>query len=241
MDDIDFEALEEELAKIDPAELRYLLQLLPENVPAVQKIIQNVLDEPISEKKQKRLQPPLRPKPFQPIAPPRNRNRRRELLRSFDPFPPQTIRNVTDYQNEILNLYDVARFEGEERKGRHYKHWRFIKDLNEDLTPKFMKKIRKNVQLSPTGRNEKNPLGSNSTRPVSYHHFGWAFPSSAKGRVDEGRPFALKTRFFDFPHRGETKKHPWDRIPRGRFHTNILGGLFHSAQKAGLTKVVQLR
>ena len=41
---------------------------------------------------------------------------------------------------------------------------------------------------------------------VSCHHFGWAFPSSAKSRVDEGRPIAFKTRFFDFPHRGETKK-----------------------------------
>ena len=76
MDDIDFKALEEEVAKIDPAELRYLLQLLPENVPVVEKIIQNVLDVPISEETQKRLQPPLRPKPFQPLAPPRRRNRR---------------------------------------------------------------------------------------------------------------------------------------------------------------------
>ena len=40
---------------------------------------------------------------------------------------------------------------------------------------------------------------------------------------------------------GETKKHPLDRIPRGRFDTTILGGLFPAAQKAGLTKVVQLR
>ena len=148
MDDIDFEALSEELAKIDPAELRYLLQLLPENVPSVQKIIQNVLDEPISEETQKRLQPPLLPKPFQPIAPPRKRNRRQELLRRFDPFPPQNIRNVTDYQNEILNLYDVARFEGEESRGRRYIRWRSTRDLNEDLMPKFMEKIRENVQTS---------------------------------------------------------------------------------------------
>ena len=96
-------------------------------------------------------------------------------------------------------------------------------------------------RLSPSMRNEKTPLGSNSTRSVSYVHFGWAFPSSAKSRVDEGRPNAFKTRFFDFPHRGETKKHPWDRIPRGRFHTTILGGLFQAAQKAGLTKVAQMR
>ena len=96
-------------------------------------------------------------------------------------------------------------------------------------------------RLSPSGRNEKTPLGSNSTRSVSYHHFEWAFPSRAKSRVDERRPIAFKTRFFDFPHRGETKTHPWDRIPRGRFHTTILSGLFQAGQKAGLTNVVQLR
>ena len=96
-------------------------------------------------------------------------------------------------------------------------------------------------RLSASGRNEKTPLGSNSTRLVSYHHFEWAFPSRAKSRVDERRPIAFKTRFFDFPHRGETKKHPWDRIPRGRFHTFILSRLFQAVQKVGLTNVVQLR
>ena len=96
-------------------------------------------------------------------------------------------------------------------------------------------------QLSPSGRNEKTPLGSNFTISVSCHHFGWAFPSSGKSRVDEGRPIAFKTRFFNFPHRGETKKHPWDRILQFRFHATILGGLFQAAEKAGCTKVVQLR
>ena len=96
-------------------------------------------------------------------------------------------------------------------------------------------------RLSQSGRKGKTPLGSNSTRSVSYNHFGWAFPSSAKRRVDEGRPIALKTRFFYFPNRGARKKHPWDRIPRGRFHTTILDGLFQVARKAGLTKAVQLR
>ena len=96
------------------------------------------------------------------------------------------------------------------------------------------------VWLSPSGRNEKTPLRSNSTRSVSYHHFEWAFPSRAKSRVDERRPIALQTRFFDFPHRGETKKHPWDRIPRGRLHTTILSGLFQAGQKAGFTNIVQL-
>ena len=85
-------------------------------------------------------------------------------------------------------------------------------------------------------KNEKTPLGWNTTRSLE-----WAFPSGAKSRVDERRPIAFKTRFFDFPHRGETKKHPWDRIPLGRFHTTILSGLFQAGQKAGLTNVVQLR
>ena len=95
-------------------------------------------------------------------------------------------------------------------------------------------------QLSLSGGKEKTPLESNFTISVSWHHFGWAFPSSGKSRVDEGRPFAFKTRLFNFPHRGETKKHPWDRILQFRFHATILGGLFQSAEKAWLTKVVKL-
>ena len=58
------------------------------------------------------------------------------------------------------------------------------------------------------GRNEKTPLGSNSTRSVSYHHFEWAFPSRAKRRVDERRPIAFKTRFFDFPPSGRNVTTP---------------------------------
>ena len=96
-------------------------------------------------------------------------------------------------------------------------------------------------QLSISGRNEKTPLGSNFTISVSWHHFGWAYPNSGKSRVHEGRPIAFKTRFFNFPHRGETKKHPWDRILEFRFHETILGGLIHAAEKAGFTKVDQLR
>ena len=96
-------------------------------------------------------------------------------------------------------------------------------------------------QLSPSGRSEKRALGSNFTISVSCHYFGWAFPSSGKSRVDEGPPIAFKTRFFNFPHRGEAKKEPWDRILQFRFHATILGGLFQAAEKAGLTKVLQLR
>ena len=96
-------------------------------------------------------------------------------------------------------------------------------------------------QLSPSGRSKKTALGSNFTISVSCHHFRWAFPSSGKSRVHESGPIAFKTRFVKFPHRGETKKHPWDPILKFRFHATILGGLFQAAEKAGLTKVVQLR
>ena len=96
-------------------------------------------------------------------------------------------------------------------------------------------------QLSPSGGNEKTPLGSNLTISVSWHHFGWAYPNSGKSRVLEDRPISFKTRFFNFPRRGETKKHPWDRILQFRFHGTILGGLIQAAEKAGFTKVVQLR
>ena len=96
-------------------------------------------------------------------------------------------------------------------------------------------------QLSPSGRNGKTTLGSNFTISVSCHHFGWAFPSSGKTRIDEGRPIAFKTRFFNFPHRGETKKHPRDRNLQFWFHGTISGGLFQAAEKAGWTKVFELR
>ena len=92
----------------------------------------------------------------------------------------------------------------------------------------------------PIRAKRKNTLGSNSTSSLSYHHFGLVLPSRGKRRVDEGRPIAFKTRFFDFPHRGETNKHPWDRFPRGRFHTTILGGLYEAAENAGMTKSFQL-
>ena len=96
-------------------------------------------------------------------------------------------------------------------------------------------------QLSPSGRSEKTALGSNFTISVSCHHFGWAFPSSAKRWGNEGRRIPFKTRFFNFPHRGEAKKQPWDRILQFRFHATILGGLFQAAQNAGVTKVVEFR
>ena len=88
------------------------------------------------------------------------------------------------------------------------------------------------VRLSPSGRNEKTPLRSNFTISVSCHHFGWALPSSAKSRVDEDRPIAFKTRFFDFPHRGETKKRPRDRILQFQFSCHNFYVGFSSSTKS---------
>ena len=96
-------------------------------------------------------------------------------------------------------------------------------------------------QLFPSWPDKKNSRG------IKFYNFSFmppfwvVFPSRGKSRVDEGPLIALKTRFFNFPHRGEAKKQPWDRILQFRFHATILGGLFRAAEKAGFTKVVQLR
>jgi len=73
------ERLQEELAKINPATLQYLEQLLAENVPAVRKVVQNMLDEPISQEMEKRLKKPLRPKAYRPRPPPRQRKTRKNV------------------------------------------------------------------------------------------------------------------------------------------------------------------
>ena len=138
--------IEELLKELGPETLQALEQLLAEDAPAVRKTIKNILDEPISEKVEKK---PLIPKTYQPTAPPRRRGRKtQEILRKFDPISRETIRNITNYQNEILDLYDITEYEGEESEGRRYKRWRIIQDLEKNLTPDFMTKIRKKVNTS---------------------------------------------------------------------------------------------
>ena len=138
------------MKELDPATLQALEQLLAEDAPAVRKTIQNILDEPISDKVEKSLNKPLIPKKFQPIAPPRKRGRKtQEILRKFDPITRDNIRNVTNYQNEILDLYDTSENEGEEEiSGRRFIRWRFIRELERNLTPDFMSKIREKVKTS---------------------------------------------------------------------------------------------
>ena len=69
-------------------------------------------------------------------------------MRKFDPITRDNIRNVTNYQNEILDLYDTSEYEGEEERGRRYIRWRFIRELERDLTSDFMSKIREKVHTS---------------------------------------------------------------------------------------------
>ena len=142
--------IEELLKELDPATLQALEQLLAEDASAVRKTIQNILDEPISEKVEKSLDKPLIPKTFQPTAPPRKRRGRKiqQILRNFDPISRENIRNVTNYQNEILDLYDNTEHKGEEERGRRFIRWRFIRGLERDLTSDFMAKIREKVHTS---------------------------------------------------------------------------------------------
>ena len=142
--------IEELLKKLDPATLQALDQSLELGVPNIRKIIQNILDEPISEKVERSLDKPLLPKPFQPTSPPRKRRGRKtqEILRKFDPNSRENIRNVSNYQNEILDLYDNIEYDGEEERGQRFIRWRFIRGLERDLTPEFITKIREKVHTS---------------------------------------------------------------------------------------------
>ena len=151
MDSIDLRSLEEELANLDPEDLRFLSKFIAEYSPTIQRKINTLLEEPIPEGVNKKLKAPLKPSKPIPIPPPRNRNRNRNrkqetLLKIFDPIPPNKVKTVTDYQNEILDLYEDTEYAGvEETSGRRYKRWRIVEGLNKDLTPRFMEKIRENV------------------------------------------------------------------------------------------------
>ena len=45
-------------------------------------------------------------------------------------------------------MYDNTEHEGEEVRGRRFIRWRFIRDLERDLTPNVMAKIREKVHTS---------------------------------------------------------------------------------------------
>ena len=154
MDSIDLRSLEEELANLDPEDLRFLSKFIAEYSPTIQRKINTLLEEPIPEGVNKKLKAPLKPSKPIPIPPPRtrkrNRNRKQEILLDiFDPIRPNKVKTVTDYQNEILDLYEDTEYAGvEETSGRRFKRWRIVEGLNKDLTPRFMEKIRGDVGTS---------------------------------------------------------------------------------------------
>ena len=89
----------------------YIDQLLAEmQIPEpAQKVVRNILDEPIPETVKRRLLKPLFPKKYRPPRPPLTWKDRESkvILEQFDPLPPQkVIRTVQDYQQEILGVFE---------------------------------------------------------------------------------------------------------------------------------------
>ncbi|KAL9986602.1 hypothetical protein ACROYT_G000771 [Oculina patagonica] len=127
---------------------------MPQMSGPLREVVRNILDEPIPLEVQERLLKPLLSQKYHPKPPQRLRRKekkeqkRKNILNEFDPFVPHENRVVTNYQNEILNLLDVAEYEGEENSGRRFIRWRFIRGLEKDLTPNFMEKIRENVNTA---------------------------------------------------------------------------------------------
>ena len=102
------------------------------------------MDERIPQEVKERLLKPLLPRRYPPTAPSRKRKERKkkDILEEYDPISPQKIRTVTDYQNEILGVFDDDEVEGEEKEGRRFIRWCFIRGLERDLTPNFMTKLQ---------------------------------------------------------------------------------------------------
>ena len=70
---------------------------------------------------------------------------------------------------------------------------------------------------------------------------GGLFQAAEKAGLTKVVQLRSKRVFSTFPLLARQKKQPWDQILQFQFHATILGGLFQAAEKAGLTKVVQLR
>ena len=77
--------------------------------PALHDVAQNIPDEPNSEEVKRRLLKPLLPQNPRPVPPPRpsRRRKRKAIVEEFDLLP-KALRTTADYQQEILDLFDVA-------------------------------------------------------------------------------------------------------------------------------------
>ena len=94
---------------------KYMSQLLakmPESI--LHDVAQNIMDEPIPEEVKRRLLKPLLPRNLRPSPAPRpsikaRRMKRKAIMTEFDPsFPSKALRTTADYQQAILDLFDVA-------------------------------------------------------------------------------------------------------------------------------------
>ena len=77
--------------------------------PALHDVVYTILGEPISEEVKRRLLKPLLPRNPRPVPPPRpsKRRKRKAIVEEFDPLS-IALRTTADYQQEILDLFDVA-------------------------------------------------------------------------------------------------------------------------------------
>ena len=83
----------------------YIEQLLAE-MP--EPVVNNILDEPISEAVKER---PLLPRKYRPSPPPRKakERKRKAIIEEFDPAPTsKPFRTIQDYQKEILEMFKEA-------------------------------------------------------------------------------------------------------------------------------------
>ena len=74
--------------------------------PALHDVVQNILDEPISEEVKRRLLKPLLPRNPRPVPPPhpKRRQKMKAIVEELDPLP-KTLRTTSDYQQKILDLF----------------------------------------------------------------------------------------------------------------------------------------
>ena len=96
----------------------YIDQLLHEmQIPEpAQKVVRNILDEPIPETLKRRLLKALFPKKYRPLRPPPTLKDRegKAILGQFDPLPPQkVVRTIQDYQWEILEVFEEEKRHGQ--------------------------------------------------------------------------------------------------------------------------------
>jgi hypothetical protein len=111
----------------------------------LREVVQNILDEPIPERVRQWFLKLLRPsKGVKLISPAREK---KAMFEEFDPYPPQGSQTITNYQNELLRLYDALEgMEGEE--GHRFMRWVFSRRLGENLTPSVMAKLRERVNTA---------------------------------------------------------------------------------------------